>query len=125
MHNSLECSLTGEIHDPSVLQGLSRAGKPLLARYDLAALKLRLSPEALRGRTERSMWRFHEVLPVNSPAEAVSLGEGLTPLMTCRARGPFSEFEDLLIKDESFNPTQSFKARGMSAAITRATRPRT
>jgi len=120
MHISLECSLTGEVHDPTQLQGLSRAGKPLLARYDLDLLKNRFSPEILRQRTERSMWRFHEVLPVNSPEEAVSLGEGLTPLLTCKARGPFSDFGDLLVKDEGFNPTQSFKARGMSAAITRA-----
>ena len=120
MHISLECSLTGETHDPARLQGLSRAGKPLLARYDLESLKTQISPEILRRRTERSMWRFHEVLPVNSPAEAVSLGEGLTPLLTCKTRGPFSDFGDLLVKDESFNPTQSFKARGMSAAITRA-----
>ena len=120
MHISLECSLTGEVHDPTQLQGLSRAGKPLLARYDLDSLKNRISPEILRRRTERSMWRFHEVLPVNSPDEAVSLGEGLTPLLTCKTRGPFSDFGNLLVKDESFNPTQSFKARGMSAAITRA-----
>ena len=120
MHTSLECSLTGEVHDLTQLQGLSRAGKPLLARYDLASLKTLISPEILRRRTERSMWRFHEVLPVNSSDEAVSLGEGLTPLLTCKTRGPFSDFGDLLVKDESFNPTQSFKARGMSAAITRA-----
>ncbi len=120
MHISLDCSLTGEVHDPTQLQGLSRAGKPLLARYDLDSLKSRFSPEIVRRRTERSMWRFHEVLPVNSPQEAVSLGEGLTPLLTCKTRGPFSDFGDLLVKDESFNPTQSFKARGMSAAITRA-----
>lgn len=120
MHIALECSLTGEVHDPTQLQGLSRAGKPLLARYDLDSLKKQISPEILRRRTERSMWRFHEVLPVNSPGEAVSLGEGLTPLLTCKPRGPFNDFRDLLVKDESFNPTQSFKARGMSAAITRA-----
>jgi threonine synthase len=66
------------------------------------------------------MWRFHEVLPVNDPAEAVSLGEGLTPLLACHRAGPFAPFAELLVKDESFNPTQSFKARGMSAAITRA-----
>jgi threonine synthase len=57
---------------------------------------------------------------VNSPAEAVSLGEGLTPFLQCLERGPFQGFGDLWVKDEGFNPTQSFKARGMSAAITRA-----
>lgn len=120
MHISLECSLTGEIHGIENLNGLSRAGKPLLARYDLASLKPRFTPQAVRSRTERSMWKFHEVLPTDSPMSAVSLGEGLTPLLSCLRRGPFAEFHNLLVKDESFNPTQSFKARGMSAAITRA-----
>lgn len=120
MHTSLECSLTGEIHDHHQLQGLSRAGKPLLARYDLESLKGRLTPAIIRARTERSMWRFFDVLPVDSPDQAISLGEGLTPLLTCCRREDFREFENLLVKDESFNPTQSFKARGMSAAITRA-----
>lgn len=120
MHTSLECSLTGEIHDHRRLQGLSRAGKPLLARYDLAHLKGRLTPAVIRTRIERSMWRFFDVLPVDSPEQAVSLGEGLTPLLTCCRRDVFRNFENLLVKDESFNPTQSFKARGMSAAITRA-----
>lgn len=120
MHMSLECSLTGEIHDHCKLQGLSRAGKPLLARYDLTALKGRLTPAVVRARSERSMWRFHDVLPVDSPDQAISLGEGLTPLLSCCRRDVFRNFENLLVKDESFNPTQSFKARGMSAAITRA-----
>ena len=120
MHMSLECSLTGDVYDHGKLQGLSRAGKPLLARYDLNGLKANFTPEVVRRRSERSMWRFHEVLPVNSVREAVSLGEGLTPLVPCKLRGPFCDFGNLLVKDESFNPTQSFKARGMSAAITRA-----
>jgi threonine synthase len=120
MHTTLQCSLTGEVHDPGKLQGLSRAGKPLLARYAIQAIRDRFTPDAIRRRTERSMWKFHEVLPVNAISEAVSLGEGITPLLECRRRGPFQDFSDLLVKDESFNPTQSFKARGMSAAITRA-----
>jgi threonine synthase len=117
---SLECSLTGEVHDHRQLQGLSRAGKPLLARYDLAGLKGQLTPAVVRARRDRSMWKFYDVLPVDAPEQAISLGEGLTPLLTCCRRGPFRDFENLLVKDESFNPTQSFKARGMSAAITRA-----
>jgi threonine synthase len=68
------------------------------------------------------MWRFWDVLPVDSPEEAVSLGEGETPLLRCTSRGPFSRFSRLFVKDESFNPTASFKARGMSAAVTRAVR---
>src|SRR5204862_7393382 len=74
----------------------------------------------VRRRTQRSMWRFSDILPVARPEQAVSLGEGQTPLLRCQKRGPFAEFENLYIKDESFNPTASFKARGMSAAITRA-----
>ncbi len=119
MHRSLECSLTGEYHDPCVLQGVSRAGKPLLARYDFDGLR-GWTPDAVRQSSVRSMWKFHPVLPVNSPAEAVSLGEGLTPFIKCLERGGFQGFGDLWVKDEGFNPTQSFKARGMSAAITRA-----
>ncbi len=62
MHISLECSLTGEVHDPSRLQGLSKVGKPLLARYDLHALREKFTPQIVRKRTDRSMWRFHDVL---------------------------------------------------------------
>ncbi|MFN9717172.1 MAG: threonine synthase [Planctomycetota bacterium] len=120
MHTSLECSLTGDVYDPGKLQGLSKAGKPLLARYDLDALRGQFTPQTVRSRTERSMWRFYDVLPVDQLSEAVTLGEGLTPLLRCLPRGPFAEFSDLWVKDEGFNPTQSFKARGMSAAITRA-----
>ncbi len=122
MHQTLTCSLTGEAYAVDRLQNLSRAGKPLLAGYDLAALRSsgRFTPDVVARRCIRSMWRFWEVLPVHSPDEAVSLGEGLTPLLRCERRGPFSPFERLYIKDESFNPTGSFKARGMSAAITRA-----
>jgi len=68
------------------------------------------------------MWKFHEVLPVDNPNDAVSLGEGHTPLLRCRQRGGFKQFPHLFMKDEAFNPTGSFKARGMSAAITRAVR---
>jgi threonine synthase len=120
MHCDLVCSLTGESYAVDQLQGLSRAGKPLLARYDLAAVARRVTPEILRRRAIHSMWRFHECLPVDDPAQAVSLGEGGTPLIPGRPVGPFAPFSDLWIKDEGGNPTQSFKARGMSAAITRA-----
>ena len=73
MHTSLECSLTGETYDCGKLQGLSRAGKPLLARYDLDSLKTTLTPDVIRSRSDRSMWRFHEVLPVDCVSDAVSL----------------------------------------------------
>ncbi|REJ74593.1 MAG: threonine synthase [Planctomycetota bacterium] len=120
MHTKLICSQTGEEYAIDRLQNLSSAGKPLLARYDLPALKSRFTPGSVRKRPLRSMWRFWDVMPVDAPSEAVTLGEGQTPLLPCERRGPFAAFERLLIKDESFNPTGSFKARGMSAAVTRA-----
>ncbi|MBL8815188.1 MAG: threonine synthase [Planctomyces sp.] len=120
MHTSLVCSLNGDSYDPGTLQGLSKAGKPLLARYDLDSIAGQWSPSAVRSSTIRSMWKFFPVMPVDGPDQAISLGEGDTPLIPATRRGPFAAFDDLLIKDESFNPTQSFKARGMSAAITRA-----
>lgn len=121
MHTSLTCAACGLSHAIDRLQNLcTHCGKPLLAGYDLTAIKTRFTPAAVRRRGVRSMWRFAEVLPVDRREDAVSLGEGLTPLLRCRRRGVFAEFENLFIKDEAFNPTASFKARGMSAAITRA-----
>ncbi|MCA9117649.1 MAG: pyridoxal-phosphate dependent enzyme [Planctomycetaceae bacterium] len=120
MHNRLVCSATGQEYPVDRLLNLSDAGKPLLARYDLASLKDQFTVESVWQRTVRSMWRFQEVLPVDDAADAVSLGEGCTPLLKCRQAGPFADFSSLYVKDESFNPTGSFKARGMSAAITRA-----
>ncbi|MCY2965660.1 MAG: threonine synthase, partial [Planctomycetota bacterium] len=78
------------------------------------------TPELIRSRSDRSLWRFWEVLPVDRPSEAVSLGEGGTPLLKCVPRGPFARFPRMYIKDESSNPTASFKARGMATAVTRA-----
>ena len=121
MHSSLTCAMCGTDHAVDQLQNLcTECQKPLLAHYDLDAIKSTFTPDAVRKRTIRSMWKFWDVLPVNDPSEAVSLGEGLTPLLTCNRTGPFEAFDNLFIKDESFNPTGSFKARGMSAAVTRA-----
>jgi threonine synthase len=120
VHTSLTCSATGESYAIDRLQNLSSAGKPLLAGYDLEALRGSLTPQLIRRRPIRSMWKFWEVLPVDAPEQAISLGEGCTPLLPCRRRGPFEPYEHLFVKDEAFNPTGSFKARGMSAAMTRA-----
>jgi threonine synthase len=122
MHRSLTCGLCHKLHAVDQLQNLcTSCGKPLLAEYDLDGIRERgFTPELVRARTTRSLWRFAEVLPVDEVSQAVSLGEGLTPLLRCQRRGEFAPFENLYIKDESFNPTGSFKARGMSAAITRA-----
>jgi threonine synthase len=91
---------------------------PLLARYDLEAARA-WTRESLRGR-QPDMWRYREMMPLLEGDVPVSLGEGFTPLVHARRLGASLGFSRLFIKDESLNPTQSFKARGQSAAITRA-----
>ena len=114
---SLECSSCGLKHDWSRLQNLCRScEKPLLAIVDLAAASRTLRRENLVSR-EKSLWRYREVLPLPAGVEPVSLGEGGTPLLRARK---FADDVDLWIKDESLNPTQSFKARGMSVAVSMA-----
>lgn len=93
-------------------------GLPLLARYDLAAARA-WSRDSLVGR-EPNMWRYREMLPLLPGDEPVTLGEGFTPLFHARRLGAALGLDRLYIKDESLNPTNSFKARGQSAAITRA-----
>jgi len=115
----LECSACGKRHDWKRLQNLCTAcGKPLFAMVDLAAAGRELTRGKLSGR-ERSLWRYRELLPLPKNAEPVSLGEGGTPLLPSKKFGPELDV-DLWIKDESLNPTQSFKARGMSVAVSMA-----
>ncbi len=113
----LECSACGLKHEWSRLQNLCLScHKPLFARVDLAKAARTLKRENLATR-ERSLWRFREVLPLPGEVEPVSLGEGGTPLLSAER---FGDDVDLWIKDESLNPTQSFKARGMSVAVSMA-----
>jgi threonine synthase len=120
----LECSVPcrPDRLDPKQSHHLCVCGAPLLARYDLAAARS-WKRESLAPR-EASMWRYREVMPLlDTPAglEApVSLGEGWTPLFHAKRLGKTLGLERLLVKDESLNPTNSFKARGLSAAVTRA-----
>jgi threonine synthase len=93
-------------------------GLPLLARYDLEAAKA-WSPATLVGRPP-TMWRYHELMPLLPGDVPVTLGEGFTPLAHATRLGATLGLNKLYIKDESLNPTNSFKARGQSAAITRA-----
>jgi threonine synthase len=97
---------------------LCSCGAPLLARYDLDKARA-WRRESLAGR-EPNMWRYREMLPLFPGEEPVTLGEGFTPLVHARSLGESVGLERLYIKDESLNPTNSFKARGQSAAITRA-----
>jgi threonine synthase len=91
---------------------------PRLARYDLAAARA-WKRDSLVGR-EPTMWRYRELLPLLPGEEPVTLGEGFTPLVHARRLGSSIGLNRLFIKDESINPTNSFKARGLSAAVTRA-----
>jgi threonine synthase len=113
----LECSACGLQHQSSRLQNLCLScGKPLFAIVDLDRARRTLTRETL-GTREKSLWRYREVLPLPDNVEPVSLGEGGTPLLRAQR---FGDDIDLWIKDESINPTQSFKARGMSVAVTMA-----
>ena len=116
----LECGACGTEHDAAKVQNVcAQCGKPLLARYDLKAAGETLSIESLRAR-RNDLWRYAEVLPVADAANIVSLGEGSTPLVPAPRLGAELGCAALYIKDESGNPTQSFKARGMAVAVSRA-----
>jgi threonine synthase len=112
----LECSACGKKYDAAVEQHLCTCGKPLLARYDLRRAASTLTLESLKTRP-RTLWRYAEVLPNDPP---VSLGEGLTALVPVPRLGASMGLQRLYVKDEGLNPTGSFKARGMTAAVTRA-----
>jgi len=112
----LECSACGKKYDATKQQHLCTCGKPLLARYDLKRAAGTFTLATLKDRP-RSLWRYAEVLPDDPP---VSLGEGMTPLVHAKRLGASMGLENLYVKDEGLNPTGSFKARGMSAAVTRA-----
>jgi threonine synthase len=113
----LRCSACSLQHEWSRLQNLcTSCQKPLLAIVDLAKVSRTLTRETLATR-EKSLWRYREVLPLPGDVEPVSLGEGGTPLLRAQR---FADEIDLWIKDESLNPTQSFKARGMSVAVSMA-----
>jgi threonine synthase len=115
----LECTACGLRHDWSRLQNLCTAcAKPLFAIVDLKAAALAITREKLVAR-EKSLWRYRELLPLPKDAEPISLGEGGTPLLRAKKFGGDVDV-DVWIKDESLNPTQSFKARGMSVAVSMA-----
>ncbi len=114
-----ECSACGATYDDAALLNLCRCGMPLLARYDLDAAARVFGRSVVRDRVA-SMWRYAELMPAATPEDVVSLGEGWTPLLRTARLGGRLGLENLFVKDESLNPTGSFKARGMSAAVTMA-----
>jgi threonine synthase len=119
----LECTACGLRHDADRLQTVCTAcGKVLFAHYNLSAIRDAVSPSDFANR-RWDMWRYSELLPIRSAANVVSLGEGMTPLVELRAHAldalGFARGE-IQLKDEGQNPTASFKARGLSAAVSRA-----
>ncbi|HEX8679575.1 MAG TPA: threonine synthase [Chthoniobacterales bacterium] len=116
----LECTACGKRYEWQQLQNLcTNCQKPLFPTYDLAAAGRVLTRDALKTR-EKSLWRYREVLPLPPDVEPVTLGEGGTPLLPARRFGERFGLTSLLVKDESTNPTQSFKARGMATAVSMA-----
>jgi threonine synthase len=114
----LQCSACATEYALDRLYNLCPAcAMPLLVVYDLTpAPELRAEIRSRRA----DMWRYAEVLPIESIDEVVTLGEGTTPLLASSAIGPAEGFRSLFFKDESRNPTRSFKSRGMAAAVTMA-----
>jgi threonine synthase len=115
----LECALSGDHYAAGQLHNLSKAGKPLLVRYDLARLAKAVTKEQLAARSE-DMWRYREFLPVRDPENIISLGEVRTPLVECRELARRLGARRLVIKDEGRLPTGSFKARGLCLAVSMA-----
>lgn len=121
MHvKNLECSFCHREYEARKLHNVcTDCGKPLLVRYDLKRIGKFLSRQTLFGR-RADLWRYREVLPVRREDNIVTLGEGWTPLHHAKHLGAALGLSELYVKDESLNPTQSFKARGMSVAVSMA-----
>src|SRR5262249_9113592 len=115
----LECSETGEHYAADQVHNLSRAGKPLLVRYDLPGVKKALTKATLAERPP-DLWRYRELLPVRCIADIVSLGEAITPLVTLPKLANKLGGGEILVKDEGRLPTGSFKARGLVMAVSMA-----
>jgi threonine synthase len=115
----LECSATGERYPADELHNVSRTGKPLLVRYDLAGIRHALSKTALAQRP-RDLWRYRELLPVRRAENIVSLGEAVTPLIAIPQLAARLGAREILVKDEGRLPTGSFKARGLVMAVSMA-----
>src|SRR5262249_38272135 len=113
----LECSLTGERYPADTLQTSSKAGRPLLVRYDLDGVRRALPRAALATRPQ-TLWRYRELLPVRRPENLFSLGEMTTPLIPLpRIAARLSKGSEIFVKDEARLPTGSFKARGLALAV--------
>jgi len=115
----LECALCGKQYEPGRVYNLCVCGAPLLVRYDLRRAAETMLRERMSSRPG-TLWRYREVLPVTSDASIVCLGEGFTPLIHAQRLGVRLGLPNLYLKDESLNPTGSFKARGLALAVSMA-----
>ena len=116
----LECPECGKQFDADQLQTFCQeCWSPLLARYDLDSLRDRLLPADVKARS-RGLWRWSELLPVRKPVFRLTLGEGDTPLLRLPRLAEQLDLPELCVKDESLNPTGTFKARGLAVAVGRA-----
>ncbi|WP_188261949.1 threonine synthase [Azospirillum tabaci] len=115
----LECAYTGERYEADTVHNLSKAGKPLLVRYDLEGVRGALTKDALAERPQ-DLWRYRELLPVRRVQDIVSLGEAVTPLVALPKLAAKLGAAELLVKDEGRLPTGSFKARGLVMAVSMA-----
>jgi threonine synthase len=115
----VDCARCGRQYDADVVNNLCVCGSPLLARYDLAAVRGQVGPADIASRPP-TLWRYHEVLPVRDEDRVVSLGEGMTPLLPLKRLGEELGVPGLLMKDDGLIPTGSFKARGAAVGVSRA-----
>src|SRR2546425_1002189 len=118
----LQCSVCQRHYDADQLHTISPCcSRPLLAQYDLAVVAHNLTQNQV-ARRPATMWRYHELLPVRDERHVLTLGEGMTPLLAAPRLAPrgLEDKAHLFVKDEGQNPTGSFKARGMAAAVSRA-----
>lgn len=115
----LECARCARRYEPGKVYNLCECGSPLLVRYDLGRLD-GAKWRSLLAERPASLWRYREVLPVTQDSSIVSLGEGFTPLLHARRLGEKLGISKLYLKDESLNPTGSFKARGLALAVSMA-----
>ncbi|TKC14392.1 threonine synthase [Robertmurraya kyonggiensis] len=115
----LECPKCSEKYEENNVQQLCKCGSPLLVRYDLKKVKENVSREDISNRTN-SLWRYHELLPVQKEENVVTLGEGMTPLEKLPSLGAEYGLQHLYMKDEGIIPTGSFKTRGASVGISKA-----
>jgi len=115
----LSCPRCESRYDAHKPQNLCACGSPLLARYDLDAIRKAVDVSVIGGR-EPNLWRYRELLPVGDDAAVVTLGEGFTPLLPAARYGAHIGVPRLLVKDEGLIPTGSFKARGAAVGVSRA-----